>query len=143
MRTPSRLLRSATLLLALLSVVVLGSARDAACEMHGLGDMASHAVAGHHGGDRSAPMDAPAGTSLHRHGGTDGDTPDDAGTCCCIGTCSAAVTVARAPVTPTLLVAFVAAQPRRVFDARSAQAAPSEPDRLLPFANGPPAGRLL
>jgi hypothetical protein len=133
MSMPARLLRSATLLLALLSAVVLGNAREAACEMHGLGAMRVPAAAGvHHGSDHAAPATAPAG---HQHGGGQ--------QCCCIDECSPIVTVASAPVMPTLLVAFVAAQPRRIFDERSAQAAPPEPDRLLPFANGPPAGRLL
>lgn len=133
MSTAARLLRSVSLLLALLSVVVLGNAREAACEMHGLGAMRPQlAVVAHHGTEHAAPASAP---SSHHH--------DGGQTCCCIDECSAAVAVASAPVMPTLLVAFIAAQPRRIFDERSAQAAPPEPDRLLPFANGPPAGRLL
>ena len=140
MHTPTRLLRSAALFLALLSAVVFGNVQEAACEMHGLGAMTSHAVAGHHAGARTDATDA---AGAHRHGGSDGGERGDAGSCCCIGACTAAVTVAGAPTAPTLLVAFVAAEPSRVFDARSAQAAPPEPDRLLPFANGPPAGRLL
>jgi len=136
MPTISRLLRSVTLLLALLSAVVLGNEREAACEMHGLGAMrapAPRATTHHSAGHATAS--APSGG--HDHHGTRGQA------CCCIDDCSPAVVVASAPTTPTLLVAFVAAQPRRIFDERSAQAAPPEPDRLLPFANGPPAGRLL
>ena len=112
---------------------MLGNAREAACEMHGLGAMrTSTSVASHHAAGHSV-----APSSGHQHEGT------DAHSCCCIDECSAAVTVATAPTTPTLIVALVAAQPRRVFDERSAQTAPPEPERLLPFANGPPAGRLL
>jgi len=134
MPTLSRLLRSVTLLLALLSGVVLGNAREAACEMHGLGAMPTHAaVDAHHGDDHAAP----ARTSGHGHQSSGGQE------CCCIDDCSPVVVAVSAPVTPTLLVAIVAAQPRRIFDERSAQTAPPEPDRLLPFANGPPAGRLL
>ena len=128
-----RLVRSASLLLALLSAVVLGNARESACEMHGLGALTTQAtVVAHHGADHPMPDSAPP--SHHHDGGQQ---------CCCIGECSAAVAVASAPVMPTLLVAYVAAQPRRIFDERSAQTTPPEPDRLLPFANGPPAGRLL
>jgi len=131
MSTIARAFRSASLLLALLSAVVLGSASESACEMHGLGAMhASGPAVAHHGASHSTQ-------SGHQHHGTTGQE------CCCIGDCSATVAVASAPVTPTLLVASVAAKPRRIFDERSAQTAPPEPDRLLPFANGPPAGRLL
>jgi hypothetical protein len=129
----ARLVRSASLLLALLSAVVLGNVRESECEMHGLGTRHTQAAAvAHHGADHSMPDSAPP--SHHHDGGQQ---------CCCIGECSAAVAVASAPAMPTLLVAYVAAQPRRIFDERSAQTAPPEPDRLLPFANGPPAGRLL
>jgi len=135
MSTVARLSRSVMLLLALLSSVVLGNEREAACEMHGLGAMrapAATAVAHHDAGHAAASR-----SGGHEHHGAHGQA------CCCIDDCSPAVVVASAPTTPTLLVAFVAAQPRRIFDERSAQAAPPEPDRLLPFANGPPAGRLL
>ena len=129
----SRLLRSAALLLALLSAVVLGNAREAACEMHGLGAMRAPASAGgHHDAGHASPATTPAG---HHHAAGQ--------KCCCIDECAPSVAVATAPATPTLLVALVDAQPRRIFDERSAQTAPPEPDRLLPFANGPPAGRLL
>jgi hypothetical protein len=133
MSMPVRLLRSAALLLALLSAVVLGNAREAACEMHGLGAMRMPAEAGvHHGSGHGAPATTPAG---HHHAAGH--------ECCCIDECAPSVAVATTPATPTLLVALVAAQPRRIFDERSAQTEPPEPDRLLPFANGPPAGRLL
>ena len=136
MPTLSRLLRSVTLLLALLSAVVLGNEREAACEMHGLGGMRAPTAGSvaHHGAGH-ATASAPRGD--HEHQGAH----DQA--CCCIDDCSPVVVAVSAPVTPTLLVAFVAAQPRRIFDEGSAQIAPPEPDRLLPFANGPPAGRLL
>ena len=136
MSTVARLTRSDNHLLALLSAVVLGNEREVACEMHGLGGMRAPAAAAvtHHGAGH-ATASAPSGGHEHQ-GAHDQD-------CCCIDDCSPAVVVASAPVTPTLLVAFVAAQPRRIFDERSAQTAPPEPDRLLPFANGPPAGRLL
>src|SRR3982751_6336451 len=102
MSIASRLVRSASLLLALLSAVVLGNARESACEMHGLGALTTQSMAvAHHGADHSMPDSAPA--SHHHDGGQQ---------CCCIGECSAAVTVASAPVMPTLLVAFVDAQPR-------------------------------
>jgi len=132
MSTASRFLRSVPLLFALLSAVVLGNAREVACQMHGLGAMSAPAAAAAHHGANHAPA-----TGGHRHQDASGKD------CCCIDECSSTVAVATTPITPTLLVAFVAAQPRRTFDERSAQSAPPAPDRLLPFANGPPAGLLV
>ncbi|MEO8562351.1 MAG: hypothetical protein ABI601_09775 [bacterium] len=135
MPTASRLLRSVSLLLALLSAVVLGNAREVACVKHGLGAMPAHSAAGHHASHGATRRAEPA--SGHQHGESEGQD------CCCIDDCSTVVTIASAAVTPTLLVAYVSAQPRRVFDDSSAPIAPSEADRLLPFANGPPAERLI
>ena len=88
---------------------------------------------------------AMAGTSRHHqpaahHGGSDQNAD---GCCCCIGDCSAAVALPTAPSAPTLRVALVIAAPRRALDTAPARPTRPEPDRLLPFANGPPATALL
>ena len=86
------------------------------------GGMKHHAPAAHHGGGR---QDA------------------DGCHCTCIDDCSAAVAQRTAPTAPTLRVALVAAVPSRPLDIEPARPTNPEPDRLLPFANGPPATALL
>ena len=46
------------------------------------------------------------------------------------------------PASVTLRVTLVDAEPRLPLDREPLQAPPVEPDRLLPFANGPPASAL-
>jgi hypothetical protein len=125
MTAVARLLRSIALPIALLGMV-LGGVQSASCEMHGLGAMQAQApsAAGHAHG-------AAHGASHGQH---------DAGDCCCtcIGDCAAPLPAATVPTTITIRVAETAAEPRRLPEAQLEWSAPSEPDRLLPFANGPP-----
>lgn len=135
MRRPSPLLlrlRGVLVLLALLSQVGFGSAESFRCSMHGVGAAMSH--------------DVPAGAMMHHPAAAHhGDSDKDAAGChcSCIGDCSAAVVLPTAPGTATLRIAPVAAAPRRPLDTAAAQPTRPEPDRLLPFANGPPATALL
>jgi len=127
-------LRGVLVLLALLSQVGFGNAESLRCDMHGMGammgDMATHGML--------------AGGAMHHAATHQGDGSQDAQTCncTCIGDCSAAVALPTAPSAPTLRVALVAAAPRRPLDIEPARPTSPEPDRLLPFANGPPATAL-
>ncbi len=132
-RRPSPLLlrfRGVFVLLALLSQVGFGSAESLRCDMHGLGAMM---------GDGST-----TGAISHHHAAAHHSDTDGGGChCTCIGDCSAAVPLPTAPSAPTLRVALVIAQPGRPLDTAAARPTRPEPDRLLPFANGPPATALL
>jgi len=117
-------------LLALLSQVGFGNAESLRCDMHGLGAVANSG--------------ATAGAAGHHHtAGHHSDSHSDGCHCSCIGDCSAAVPLPTTPSAPTLRVALVLAQPSRPLDTAAAQPTRPEPDRLLPFANGPPATALL
>jgi len=133
-------------LLARLSQVGFGNAQSLACDMHGMGAMV---------GVRATDGAAPAGMTHHQPGAHhgvahhgvahhgDGNQDADGGChCTCIGDCSAAVALPTAPSAPTLRVALVAAAPSRPLDIEPARPTSPEPDRLLPFANGPPATAL-
>ena len=124
------------MLVALLSAVLLGGAQDASCAMHGLGatraDSMTHgSMAGHAG---------MAGMS-HEEGTTDADGHH--GCCTCIGDCTMVAPLVSAPTAATVLVALAAPEPGRPLDAESPRPPSVEPDRLLPFANGPPASALV
>ena len=137
MRRPSPLLlrlRGVLVLLALLSQVGFGNAQSLECSMHGLGAMQTG-----HASTSSAPTAMHHAATHQSHSGTD----TDACHCTCIGDCSAAISLPAAPIAATLRVALVVAQPRRSLDAAPARPALPEPERLLPFANGPPATALL
>jgi len=133
-RRPSPLLlrlRGVLVLLALLSQVGFGSAQSLACDMHGLGAM------------MGATHGAMAGMKHHQaahHG--NGNQDADGCHCSCIGDCSAAVALPTAPSAVTVRVALVVATPQRPLDIEPARPTSPEPDRLLPFANGPPATAL-
>jgi len=138
-RRPSPLLlrlRGVLVLLALLSQVGFGNAESLRCDMHGMGgammgDGATHGMV--------------AGGTMHHQPAThqdDGSHDADACHCTCIGDCSAAVALPTAPRVPTVRVALVMAAPRRPLDIEPARPTSPEPDRLLPFANGPPATAL-
>jgi hypothetical protein len=137
-RRPSPLflrLRGVLVLLALLSQVGFGNAESLRCDMHGMGAMT---------GDM-ATQGMLAGEAMHHAPAShQGDGSHDAGGChcTCIGDCSAAVALPTAPSVPTVRVALVAAAPRRPLDIEPARPTSPEPDRLLPFANGPPATAL-
>jgi hypothetical protein len=122
MTTVARLFRTLAMPIALLGMV-LGGVQSASCQMHGLGAM--HAQAAAAGG--------------HDHGGSHGHR-HDAGDCCCtcIGDCAAPLHAATVPTAITVRVAVLAAEPSRLPDAVPAWSPPSAPDRLLPFATGPP-----
>ena len=128
--------RAALLVIALLSAVLLGGVRDLACETHGLGTMRSSAVdvGGAVATAAHAMPDMAHGTGGHSHGGDGGDCA-----CTCVGACTTVAPVAVAPAASTVRIAVVAAIPARLLDAGPQQPLPREPDRLLPFANGPPA----
>ena len=137
-RRPSSLLlrlRGVLVLLALLSQVGFGNAESLRCGMHGMGAMLDHGAT--HG------MIA-GGMMHHQPASHQGSGSQDANGChcTCIGDCSAAVALPVAPSAPTLRVALVAAAPRRPLDIEPARPTSPEPDRLLPFANGPPATAL-
>jgi hypothetical protein len=63
--------------------------------------------------------------------------------CTCIGDCSMVAPLATPPSVATLRVALSDPAPRRPLDIEPALPVPSEPDGLLPFANGPPASPLV
>ena len=132
------------MLVALLSVVLLGGAQGASCAMHGLGaaqagemsGMMADGMAGHAGMADHAGM-----TGMSHEGGTTGG--EHHGCCSCIGDCTMVAPLARTPIAPTLLVALVAPEPVRPLDTEPRRPPSAEPDRLLPFANGPPSAALV
>ena len=63
--------------------------------------------------------------------------------CSCIGACTMVAPLATPPAVATLRVALIDPEPRRALDLEPAHAPPAEPDRLLPFANGPPVSALI
>lgn len=120
--------------LALLSMMLLDSVQSAACEMHGVGTMRAHAGVVHDAGDARS-MD-------HQHGAPADDSETPGCDCTCIGTCTTVAPLAVTPSAVTVRVALVEPQPHRALDREPAASPPREPDRLLPFANGPPASVL-
>jgi hypothetical protein len=124
-----RRLGAAPLFIALLSAVLLGGVQEASCEMHGLGA-------------------ARAGVQMADHAGMarsheSGDVAHDQGTascdCSCIGACAVSAPLGLPPVAVTLRVALVEPETRWAIGAEPVLSLPRAPDRLLPFANGPPA----
>jgi hypothetical protein len=129
-----RRLRSTILLLALTSGVTLGESGRTACEMHGIGAITSRAGGIPTGAHSAVDVAAtPAG-----HHELAGEVPDGDCHCSCIGDCSVTAPAAIAPTSITVRVAIDRPQPRHTFDARTQQPAFDEPERLLPFAIGPP-----
>jgi hypothetical protein len=119
-------------LLALLSQVGFGNAQDLRCDMHGMGAMMRASEGAMAGGMHHQPASHQGGGGQDAHGCD----------CTCIGDCSATVALPTVPSATTLHVALVAATPRRPLDLEPARPTSPEPDRLLPFANGPPATAL-
>ena len=132
-RTPYA--RAALLLLALLSIVLLGNVQAASCAMHGVG-VAAPAMTG-------ATMADHAGMAGMSHEAGTTDSGGHEGCCTCIDECSMVAPLATAPSAATVLVALVAPEPNRPLEAETSQSPSVEPDRLLPFANGPPASALV
>jgi hypothetical protein len=116
------------LLVALVVATGLGSAARASCAEHGLGGLA---LVGHA---------APAGAATHHaaHHGHGHSGNDHSEGCCCAGECAGVAQLATLPPSITIRVAVSVAEPARAFDLRTGQAPVADPDRLLPFANGPP-----
>jgi hypothetical protein len=138
-RRPSAYFQSVLMLVALLSAVMLGGVQESACAMHGLG--AAAAPQAGMSTMATAPSDA-AGAS-HDAGGHSHDMGDAGCDCTCIGDCSMAAPLATPPAIATLRIALVDPEPRRRLDSEPRQPPTAEPDRLLPFANGPPSLALL
>lgn len=139
------------MLVALLSTVLLGGAQGASCAMHGLGaaqtDMMSHTMSGGLAGHTGmaghtgvAGHDGVTGMS-HEGGPTNGG--EHHGCCSCIGACTMVAPLATAPTAATLLVALVVPEPGRPIETEPRRPPSAEPDRLLPFANGPPSTALV
>lgn len=132
-----RSVHSLVLALALLGAMVFGSVRQGGCSMHGLG-AAGQAHGPAHGAAAHAHHAASGVERAHGHDApADGDGHGPCH-CTCIGDCTAPAQTATVPVTPTMRVALVVAEPHRLPDAEPDALPPTEPDRLLPFANGPP-----
>jgi hypothetical protein len=131
--------RTALLLIALLSAVLLGGVREASCAMHGLGAARSGASAAAHHSTHADPHAAQASSQGGQRSHPDGEPGCD---CSCIGDCTMATSPATAPTAVTLRVALVEPAPRLPLDREPAHTPPRQPDRRLPFANGPPASAL-
>ena len=124
------------MLVALLSAVLLGSVQDASCTMHGLGVTGADMTAGrgmaHHAGMAGMTHDAGSTDSGEHHG-----------CCTCIGDCRMVAPLVSAPTTATRLVTVVVPEPAQPLDAEPRRPPSVEPDRRLPFANGPPRLALV
>lgn len=150
MRRPSlfsnRRLFAAPLVIALMSAVLLGGAQEASCAMHGRGaartTAAPVAAAGHAMAAHATAHHAAAETTSPRSGGHEHGQSHSGCDCSCIGACTMSAPFASPPAVVTLRIALVEPQPRRPLDTEPVQSPPHEPDRLLPFANGPPAATL-
>ena len=117
---------------------MLAGVQEASCEMHGLGAARTEAHAGAQMAAHDATMAGPHESGDSEHGR--GTAPCD---CSCIGACSLSAPLATPPVAVTLLIALVEPEPSRAIDAEPALPLPRAPDRLLPFANGPPPSALV
>jgi hypothetical protein len=124
------------MLAALLSLVLLGGAQGASCAMHGLAEPQPHAMT-------AGSMAGHVGMAGMSHDGSTPDAPGHEGCCTCIGECTVVAPLVSAPSAATLLVALVAPEPSRALDAEPPRPPSVEPDRLLPFANGPPPSALV
>jgi hypothetical protein len=132
--------RAALLVIALFSAVLLGGVQDMACESHGLGTMSSRTA------DAGVDANAAAGRTgeampgmSHATGDQSSDDGESECRCTCLGDCTLAAPLAVSPAASTLRVAVADAQPRHPVDTAPAYTPSREPDRLLPFGNGPPA----
>jgi hypothetical protein len=130
-----RRLCAAPLFIALLSAVVLGGVQDASCEMHGLGAARAGAPAGeqqmaNHVATAAGSHESGGGEHGHGSGGCD---------CTCIGACTVSAPLATPPAAIMLRVALVEPERTETGGIEPAHSLPRAPDRLLPFANGPPS----
>ena len=125
-----RRLCAAPLFIALLSAVMLAAVQAASCEMHGLGVAPSGQQVASHASDAAGSHESGAGE--HGHGSTGCD-------CTCIGACTVSAPLATPPATVTLRIALVEPEPSVTVGTEPSLSLPRAPDRLLPFANGPPS----
>jgi hypothetical protein len=132
-----RLVAAPFLGIALLSATLLGSVSSLGCNMHGFGT--AHVGAGP-AATRLVALDAE--TPQMTHGGGDPHDAHRGCDCTCVGDCTMVAPLVVPPAGVILRVALVEPQPQRPLDTEPPPS-PSEPDRLLPFANGPPASALI
>ena len=132
------------MLVALLSAVLLGAVQSVACDMHGRGAARGSAVSGD-AMERHAAMATHAATAGMSHHDGDATPAGEEGECACscIGACTMVAPLATAPIAATLLVTLEAPAPSRPPDIEPMRSPPVSPDRLLPFANGPPRSALV
>ena len=133
-----RCLHSLGLPLALVGAMVFGSARQAACSMHGLGVGIGASPSAQH--TERARRHAAHGAHQHAIPPDDGDGLPPCH-CTCLGDCTA-TQGATLPPTITIRVAVVVARPQLLLETRQAPPPASESRHLLPFANGPPEAPL-
>jgi hypothetical protein len=110
---------------------MLAGVQDASCEMHGLGAARAVATPAHH---------AAAAASSHEAGDTEHGRGPAGCDCTCVGACTISAPLATPPSVATLRVALVEPEPRVSIGVEPSLVPPRAPDRLLPFANGPPTG---
>lgn len=131
------------MLVALLSVVLLGGVQEASCPMHGLGAARSGVTTMADADHASHADHADHASALSHEGGHDSQGAEHHECdCSCIGDCTMVPPVATSPSVATLRVALIDPAPRRILDIEPALVPSAEPDGLLPFANGPPASPL-
>lgn len=125
------------MLVALLSAALLGGVQEASCAMHGLGAARTESVAS------AATTHADHGSGVSHEGDRHSHGTGESGCdCSCIGSCTTVAPLATPPVAVTLRIALIEPEPGRPLDVEPTRAPTGEPERLLPFANGPPASAL-
>ena len=137
-RRPARF-QFALTLVALLSAALLGGVQEASCAMHGLGAAVRTEIAAPAGMSHADHASGMSHESGRHSSGTDHSGCD----CTCIGSCTTVAPLFTSPAAVTLRVALIEPEPRRPLDIEPAHAPPVEPDRLLPFGNGPPASERV
>ena len=117
--------------------MMLAGVRDASCEMHGLGAAIAGAPAGeqttHHAATAAGSHETGDGEHRRAPAGCD---------CTCVGACTISAPLATPPSVATLRVALVEPEPRVSIGVEPSLVPPRAPDRLLPFANGPPTATV-
>ena len=139
MRRLARFSRPLNALFALWFALVLGDPGVLhACPMHG-GHGGSHATVAATTSATASSHDAHAShdASGVAAAAEQSQHPDAPPACTCVGHCCAASVVAPVPTVAAVHVPTAAAESRHV-SARPSCDVPASPDRLLPFANGPP-----
>ena len=122
------------MLVALLSAALLGGVQEASCAMHGLGAARIESVTSAGGSHADHASGVSHDDARHSHG-----TGESGCDCSCIGSCTTVAPLATPPAAVTLRIALIEPEPSRPLDVAPSSAPTEEPERLLPFANGPPA----